>query len=96
MKLMISPLAEQDIEAIGDYIALDSPQRAARFVRTLYQQCQQIIASPQAWRLRAELGEGIRCCVYQRYLIIYSADEETVRIERVLHGARDIAALTRQ
>lgn len=31
MKLGISPLAEQDMEAIGDYIAQDNPVRAVSF-----------------------------------------------------------------
>ncbi len=37
MKVSISPLAEQDIEAIGDYIAQDNPARAVSFVESLYQ-----------------------------------------------------------
>lgn len=92
MKLTLSPLAEKDIEAIGDYIALDNPARAVTFMAALYQQCCSISAAPQAWRLRPELGKGIRCCVYQRYLICYSAINDEVRIERVLHGARNVAA----
>ncbi|UIL54841.1 type II toxin-antitoxin system RelE/ParE family toxin (plasmid) [Pantoea agglomerans] len=36
MKLGISPLAEQDMEAIGDYIAEDNPVRAMSFTAELY------------------------------------------------------------
>lgn len=36
MKLGISPLAEQDMEAIGDYIAQDNPVRAVSFTEELY------------------------------------------------------------
>lgn len=46
MKLGISPLAEQDIEAIGDYIAQDNPVRAVSFTEELYQQCL-LIADPR-------------------------------------------------
>lgn len=39
MKLSLSPLAEHDIETIGDYIAQDNPLRAVSFTDELYQQC---------------------------------------------------------
>jgi toxin ParE1/3/4 len=39
MRLEFSPLAETDLEAIGDYIASDSPGNAPRFVRALGEQC---------------------------------------------------------
>ena len=35
MRLVITPLAEQDIESIGDYIARDNPRRALSFIREL-------------------------------------------------------------
>lgn len=36
MKLGVSPLAEQDLEAIGDYIAQDNPVWAVSFMEELY------------------------------------------------------------
>jgi plasmid stabilization system protein ParE len=50
MKLGISPLAEQDMEAIGDYIAQDNPVRAVSFTEELYQQCLLIAESPVIYR----------------------------------------------
>ena len=35
MRLELSPLAESDLEAIGDYIAADSPDNALQFIRRL-------------------------------------------------------------
>jgi toxin ParE1/3/4 len=35
MRVVISPLAERDLEAIGDYIAEDNPARALSFVAEL-------------------------------------------------------------
>lgn len=44
MRVEISPLAERDLESIGDYIAEDNPVRALRFVAelrtSLRQNCQ--------------------------------------------------------
>lgn len=88
MKLGISPLAEQDMEAIGDYIARDNPVRAV-----MYQQCLMIAESPAIYRERPELGMSIRSCSYGRYLIVFRVLDTEVRVERLLHGSRDIISL---
>ncbi|AMG56504.1 type II toxin-antitoxin system RelE/ParE family toxin [Pantoea vagans] len=93
MKLGISPLAEQDIEAIGDYIAQDNPVRAVSFMEELYQQCLLIAESPVIYKERPELGRSVRTCVYGRYLIVFRVLDTEVRIERLLHGSRDIITL---
>ncbi len=93
MKLGISPLAEQDMEAIGDYIAQDNPVRAVSFTEELYQQCLLIGESPGIYRERPELGQCVRSCAYGRYLIVFRVLDAEVRIERLLHGSRDIITL---
>lgn len=88
--LVFTPRAERDLEAIGDYIAKDSPRRALSFVRELRAQCVKITNAPQGYRTRSELGEGIRFSAYGNYLIYFViADEAIVRIVRILHGAMD-------
>ena len=42
LRLELSPLAETDLEAIGDYIALDSPGNELRFIQELRTQCKKI------------------------------------------------------
>ena len=93
MRLTLTPLAEQDLEAIGDYIAGDNPTRAVSFIRELRDQCQRIAANPPGYRLRPELGDDIRSCAHGNYVIFFMATPEEVTIIRVLHGARDIAAI---
>lgn len=92
-RLVITPLAESDSEEIGDYIAIDNPDRALSFILELRGQCQIIALSPQAYRLRPELGSNIRSCVHGNYVIFFTHFEETVRILRILHGARNIPTL---
>ena len=92
MRLVFTPLAEQDIESIGDYIARDNPRRALSFIRELRSQCQRISKTPQGYRLRDELGDGIRSCAYGNYVIFFTEDGRLLRIIRVLHGAMDIEA----
>ena len=92
-RLIITPLAECDIEDIGDYIATDNPDRAVSFIAELRGQCRKIALSPQAYRLRRELGNDIRSCAHGNYVIFFNHDEKDVRILRILHGARNISAL---
>lgn len=93
MRLILTPLAEHDLEAIGDYIAADNPTRALSFLRELRTQCQRIAANPTGYRLRSELGDDIRSCVYGNYAIFFGATAEEGANIRVLHGARDIPAI---
>jgi toxin ParE1/3/4 len=93
MRLVITPLAEQDLEAIADYIATDNPERALSFVRELRTQCQRISLNPHGYRMRPELGEGIRSSAHGHYVIFFESDTNEVLILRILHGARDIPAL---
>jgi toxin ParE1/3/4 len=92
MRLELSPLAEADLEAIGDYIALDSPGNALRFIQELRTQCMKITKSPMAYIARPELGEGLRSCAHGRYVIFFRPRDAIVRIERILHSALDIRA----
>lgn len=90
MRLELSPLAESDLEVIGDYIALDSPGNARRFIQELRDQCGKILKAPTAYAARPELGEGLRSCAYGRYVIFFRHTEAIVRVERILHSALDI------
>lgn len=86
----ISPLAEQDLEAIGDFIAQDNPHRALTFITELRKQCDRVAALPTTCRLRPELGDNIRSFAYGNYVIFFQEDAEGLCIVRVLHGAMDI------
>ncbi|MDR0275203.1 MAG: type II toxin-antitoxin system RelE/ParE family toxin [Burkholderiaceae bacterium] len=92
MRLRFSPLAEHDLESIGDYIAADSPVRAVSFVLELREQCQRIARNPWGYRARPELGEGLRSCAWGNYVIFFEAETDEVAIVRILHGARDLPA----
>lgn len=91
MRVELSRSALHDLEAIGDFIAQNSPQRAKNFVKKLRDQCDQIAETPLAFRLRTELGKSIRSCAYGNYVIFFCADGNVLRILRILHGSMDIA-----
>lgn len=96
MRLDFTALAEQDLETIADYIAADNSTRALSFVRELRAQCQRIALNPPGYRLRPELGDGVRSCAHGHYVIFFEFVPEAVVIVRILHGARDLPAALSQ
>jgi toxin ParE1/3/4 len=88
--ISFAPAARQDLEEIGDYIAADSPSAARRFLAELHGRCALITEAPRGGRTRPELYPGLRSLPFHRYVIFYTVDGQDVRIERILHGARDI------
>lgn len=93
MIVIISRVAERDLEEIGDYIARDNPRRAMSYMRDLRDRCETIAAAPQAAPPRDDVAAGIRMVVHGNYLIFYRVAAPEIRIERVLHGAREIKRL---
>ena len=84
-----------NLEEIAEYIARDNLVRAASFVAALEATCRAVAASPELYPSRSDLVPGLRTAVNGRYLVLYRglSGENTVRIERVLHGARDLPRL---
>lgn len=93
MKVALSPAAESDLEEIGDYIARDNPHRAISFIREIRERCLAIAAAPNAAPLREKILSGVRMAPHGDYLIFYRTLNGEIRIERILHGARDIQHL---
>jgi plasmid stabilization system protein ParE len=93
MRLRLSPLVPGDLEEIAEYIAQDSPRHAARTLRILRARIKEIAKRPEIYRLRPELGEDARVAPVGNYLILFRIRQNTVRIERVLQGNRDIAGM---
>lgn len=93
MRISFAPAAEKDVEEIGDYIHADNPAAAYRFVRSLRVRCGELGDAPLAGRSRQELLPGLRSIAFRRYVIFYTASAGDVRIERILHGARDLPTL---
>jgi toxin ParE1/3/4 len=85
-----SPLAILDLEQILDYIAQDKPAAAEKFVETLKSKCVTLARFPLIGTPREHLAEGLRAFPVGNYVIYYRPEADTVRIERVLHGARDV------
>lgn len=94
MIVVFSAVAEAELEAIGDWIAKDSPQRALSYVVELREACLKLGRTPRALPLVPRYEHsGIRRRVHGNYLIFYRIGERYVEIVHVLHGARDYEAV---
>lgn len=93
MEVVFAPAAAQDIEEIGDYIYAENPAAAIRFIAGLSDRCSRIADAPNAGAPRFLVWPGLRSVIFRRYVIFYTVHDDTVRIERVLHGARDLEAI---
>lgn len=93
LPVIITPLAQSDIEAISDYIAQDNPGKARAFARELIDKCLSLSENPARYPLAERLpGSRVRKATHGNYLIFYLVYPERVSIARVLHGASDYEA----
>ena len=96
MGVRLSRRAEMDLVEITEFIALDNPERAYEFEDELLERARKISLAPLGYVERPELKEGIRSCAHGAYVIFFTIDDQGVRIERMLHGARDLVPLLNQ
>jgi toxin ParE1/3/4 len=90
MIVRLTAQGERDLEAIGDYIAADSPAAAVRFAMELRDACLGLSDFPARFPLvpRYE-ASGVRRRVYGNYLIFYRIEVDAVTILHILNGAVD-------
>lgn len=90
MNVQLTAEAERDIEAIGDFIAADSPRHARRFLATLREKCSDLGHFPHRFPLVPRYEHlGVRRRVHGDHLIFYRVEPDTVIILHILHGAMD-------
>ena len=70
-----------------------SEATATRFVSAIEQSFDQLRHFPLSGPSQSVLAPGLRAAFHGAYVIYYLPDEMTLTIVRVLHGARDVAAL---
>lgn len=90
MIVVLTAEAERDLEAIGDYIAQDNPDRALTFVRELREQCAGLVDFPKRFPLvpRYE-AMGVRRRAFGSYAVFYLTEANPVIVLHILHGARE-------
>ena len=93
MLVSFSPKSRQDLIEIGDFIAKDSRANARRFVGKLIKQCERIAHTPLLYAAREDLAPGLRIAPMGRYVVFFRILGDMIRIERVLHSARDLPTI---
>ena len=84
-----TPQAADDLDAIAEFIARDSPHFASLFVADILQTVERLIDFPESGRIVPEIGnKSIREVILGSYRIIYRRHNEAVEILTVYHGAR--------
>ena len=85
--------ARDDLRAIYEYIALDSPFYARTTVRNIVERAAKVSDTPEIGRIVPELGEEkIREVFIFSYRIIYQLFPDRVTVLTVVHGYRDLQA----
>lgn len=89
MRLIWSPQAVEDVEAIASYVARDSEHYANLLVERIVAAVDRLEAFPLSGRVVPEVGdESLREVVYGNYRIVYRLKPEAVEIVTVFHSAR--------
>lgn len=93
-RLVLSPEAAADLREIVEFIAEENPAAARRHLAKLRAEMDRLVASPGIGHRREDLTSGpVLFWPVGRYLVLYRDTGQAVEVVRVLHGARDVAAL---
>lgn len=66
---------------------------ATRFVSALKNSLDRVLTFPDSGAPRDQLAVGLRATFYEAYVIYYRAAKTELAVIRILHGARDHAAV---
>ena len=95
-RVVWSPKALDDVEAIGLYISNDSPSYAGAVVKKVLDSTQILAHFPFAGRIVPEFcDESMREKFVYSYRIIYRIQQRTVTVAAVIHGRRILDLGTR-
>jgi len=86
--------AEQDLDEIWFYIALDNVEAADNLLDDIDSSCQLLAMQPRGGRLRRELLAELRSFPVGRYVVFYRPQDDGIEVVRVLHSARDIESVS--
>jgi len=88
--------AEQDLEEIWFYIAVDNVGAADALLDEFDNSCRLLATQPKMGRAREELASGLRSFPVRRYVVFYRPLVDGIEVVRVLHGARDVTEIAEE
>ena len=88
-RVVWSPRALSDVEAIATYIAIDSSFYAKAVVRKIVTMTKSLARFPKSGRKVPEFDdESLRELIIYSYRIIYAVESDQITITAVIHGRR--------
>jgi toxin ParE1/3/4 len=94
LTLRLTENAEADLAEIWFYVAGEASEATAtRLIDRIKQDCEPLRYFPLSAPGRENFAPGLRVNFSGNYAIYYLSNEREIMITRVLHGARDAAAL---
>lgn len=91
-KIIVTPTAETDLKNIFDYIANDNVSKAIEMIDMFENKFNIIAMFPKSgFRKSYFVKRNVReCIVAKHYQIIYSVENDTIYILRILTGYQDV------
>ena len=91
MRIEWTEVALDDLAAIRDYIARDSPYYARRFIEHILESVEALENHPQMGRNVPEAGrQDVRELILRGYRVIYQLFDDRVHILTIVHGSRSL------
>lgn len=90
VQITLSESAWDDLDAITEYIAQDSPRYAQAFGERVFERINQLKNYPYSGRMVPEFqNERLREFIMNKYRIVYKVySSERIVVVRIVHGAK--------
>jgi plasmid stabilization system protein ParE len=82
------PLAEQDLEAVHEYVWQDNPRAAAKLVTRIFEAVEMLSRYPLAGRMGRVPSTREFRIANTPFIVVYHASRTEVQILAVIHSAR--------
>lgn len=87
MRIVWSPLAIERASEIADYIAMDKPSAAEKWIGAVFSRVEQLKSSPEIGGVVPEIRNNLfRELIYGNYRIIYRIEKKQLSIFTIRHG----------
>jgi plasmid stabilization system protein ParE len=87
MKIIWSPLSIDRATEIAEYISLDNPTAAQKWIDTIFEKVESLKTSSKIGRIVPEIERNeIREILYGNYRVIYHIEKTSISVLTIRHG----------
>jgi toxin ParE1/3/4 len=95
MRLAFAEAAALDTATIVDFVAQSEPRQARKTAAAIRRAAEQLARHPHLGRSGRIMGTRELILADYPYILVYTADKDTVTVVAVFHDARDIVGAMR-